>query len=198
MSAVDKEFLKKAGKKQPPYIRHVDDYWIAGNTHEECEKHLQNIRFALRTQELDINELKTKIISTKYVFGEEWPFEFEREIKEGLKPFGKHSGVDPLSTLSKVVARATQQNDDGIIRHAIRIIDENKLWSSDWPMLEHFLAQCAVQFTHSFDYVARVISYRLRTKQGVDHELWEEVAKLIAYQSGSLGRTQKLSGLFGF
>ena len=69
MSAVDKRFLELSRKPVPDYVRHVDDYWIGGNTHEECEKHLQRLRLALKEYQLDINELKTRIISTKYVFG---------------------------------------------------------------------------------------------------------------------------------
>jgi hypothetical protein len=191
MASVDAEFLKKSGKTRPIFVRHVDDYWIAGNTHEECEKHLQNIRFALRAHELDINEMKTRIISTKYVFSEAWPYEFENEIIQSFSTFGNRT-YDPVSTLSKIIERATHDNDDAIIRHVIRIIDENKLWSANWQLLEHFLAQCAIQFTHSFDYAARVIAYRARTKQPIDQKLWEDVAKLTAQQCGALGRDSEV------
>ena len=84
MSAVDQSFIKRSGKSAPVYVRHVDDYWIGGRSHEECEKHLTNLRAALKDYELDINETKTRIISTKYVFGEDWPSEFERIIEETL------------------------------------------------------------------------------------------------------------------
>ena len=58
MSAVDKRFLELSGKSAPAYVRHVDDYWVGGHTHEECEKHLQNLRLALKEYQLDINYLK--------------------------------------------------------------------------------------------------------------------------------------------
>ncbi|MEI5682767.1 RNA-directed DNA polymerase [Mesorhizobium sp. CCNWLW179-1] len=157
MASVDRCFLQMAGRANPIFVRHVDDYWVAGNTYEECEKHLQNLRMALREHELDINEAKTKIVSTKLVFGEDWPFEFDKEILLSLTDKDSDKN-ESLSILSKVVERATITEDDGIIRHAIRRIDEKKLWSSDWDLLQHFLAQCAVQFPHSFDYVARVIA----------------------------------------
>ncbi len=59
MSAVDQSFIKRSGKSAPVYVRHVDDYWIGGHSHEECEKHLTNLRAALKDYELDINETKT-------------------------------------------------------------------------------------------------------------------------------------------
>lgn len=188
LSSVDRMFIERSSKLKPTYIRHVDDYWIAGNSYEECEKHLQNIRQSLRSFELDINELKTKIVSTKYVFGDSWPYEFNKEISESFSPTRKRLGLDPVSTLGKIVDRATVENDDGIIRHAIRRIDETRLWSTEWDVLEHFLAQCAIQFPHSLDYVARVIAWRVRTGKPADRKLWLEVAKLSAAQNGAIGR----------
>lgn len=188
MAAVDKRFIALSGKTPPTYLRHVDDYWIGGNTHEECEKHLQNLRLALKEYELDINETKTRIISMKYVFGESWPSELESEIRECLGPAGRSKGLDPIATFGKIVDRATRDNDDGIIKRALRVIDDQKLWSANWEIVEHFLAQCAVQFPHSFDYVARVIAWRVRTRRSFDKALWVEIARLTALQNAKLGR----------
>jgi Reverse transcriptase (RNA-dependent DNA polymerase) len=84
LSAVDRRFIEISGKKLPVYLRHVDDYWVGGDTQEECEKHLQNLRLALKDFQLDINETKTRIISTKYVFSENWPSELEQEVRNSL------------------------------------------------------------------------------------------------------------------
>ena len=183
MSAVDERFLQL--NKKVAYVRHVDDYWVGGHTFEQCEKHLQHLRSALRYFELDINESKTRIVSTKYVFGEAWPSEFEDEIKSEL---AKGEKGKPLAVLGKIIERATQDNDEGIVKRIIRTIDGNRLWDSDWGVLEHFLAQCAVQFPHSFDYVARVIAWRARTSRVLDKSLWIEIARTTTLQAASLGR----------
>jgi hypothetical protein len=188
MAAVDKRLIDLSGRRPPTYLRHVDDYWIGGHTHEECEKHLQNLRLALKEFGLDINETKTRVISTKYVFGETWPSELETELRQSLGLFSKLVGYDPMSTFGKIIDRATQDNDDGIIKHALRVIDEHKLWSHNWEIAQHFLAQCAIQFPHSFDYVARVISWRVRTNKEIDKGLWIDIARLVALQSARLGR----------
>ncbi|WP_137043749.1 RNA-directed DNA polymerase [Pseudolabrys sp. FHR47] len=185
MSAVDSHFLKVSGRSRPTYVRHVDDYWVGGDTYEDCEKHLQNLRLALKEFELDINEAKTRIVSTKTVFGESWPSEFERDIRESLMPIANK--LDPVGTLGRIIERATRENDDGIIRHAIRVIDDLYLWNGQWELLEHFLAQCAVQFSHAFDYVARVVAWRVRTNQKADLLLWAEIAKATIRRSGSIG-----------
>ena len=190
LAAVDKAFERRSKGRKLVYLRHVDDYWIAGNSFEECERQLQNLRLALHEYELALNEFKTKIVSTNVVFGESWPTEFEREIKEALSPSAKEANT--VAILSKIVDRATGANDDGMIRHAIRKVDDNKLWAANWSVLEHFLAQCAIQFSHSFDYVARVVAWRERTGQQVDKKLWKEVALSLAGQAASLGRDSEV------
>ncbi len=158
LSAVYDNFLSRYSTNgRSTYVRHVDDYWVAGNSHEECERHLFHLRLALREFQLDINESKTKIISTKPVFADDWPFEFDKERIESLGRVRKHKN-ETLSILAKITEVATTSGDDGIIRHAIRLIDDNRLWDEQWDLLQHFLAQCAVQFPHSFDYAARVIA----------------------------------------
>jgi hypothetical protein len=196
MSAVDQSFIKRSGKVAPVYVRHVDDYWIGGQSVEDCEKRLTNLRAALKDYELDINETKTRIISTKYVFGETWPSEFEKILEDtlrasGLPPFLRTVEVEDhqvLAALGRIVERATVDNDDGIIRNVIRVIDRKMLWDSNWSILEHFLAQCAVQFPHSFDYVARVIAWRVRLGVSLDTQMWAEIATAAAEQHSALGR----------
>jgi hypothetical protein len=193
MSAVDQSFIKRSGKSAPVYVRHVDDYWVGGHSQQECEKHLTNLRAALKDYELDINETKTRIISTKYVFGETWPSEFEKLIEETLGTThvfhaNKAEDHEILAMLGRIVERATEDNDEGIIRSVIRILDRKMLWENNWDILEHFLAQCAVQFPHSFDYVARVVAWRVRLKESVDLPMWTEIAQVAARQHSALGR----------
>jgi hypothetical protein len=185
LSAVDHSFLLKSGSKKPHYLRHVDDYWVGGHSFEECEKHLGNLRSSLREYELDVNELKTRIVSTNRVFGESWPIEFESRISQAFTP---GSGIDKVSTLSQIIERATTENDDGMIRHVIRKMDEKHYWHSNWEILEHFLAQCAVQFSHSFDYVARVVAWRLRINAALDKPLWRDVSDSVISRASELGR----------
>lgn len=195
MSAVDGAFIALSGKSRPVYVRHVDDYWIGGNSHEECEKHLRNLRSALKQYELDINETKTKIISAKYIFGEAWPYELEKEICEafsGDPSRSKKANSNSMSVLGKVIDRASNEGDDGIIRHIIRIADENRLWNSNWEILEHFLAQCAVQFPHSFDYVARVLAWRIRTVGQVNSNMWVDISRETIMQAAPLGRDSEV------
>jgi hypothetical protein len=69
------------------------------------------------------------------VFGEAWASEIERDLRENLSPFSSQQGYDAVSTLGNVIERTVNTGDDGIIRHAIRVIDENQLWSYHWDVL---------------------------------------------------------------
>ena len=94
-----------------------------------------------------------------------------------------------MSTFGKIVDRgATRDNDDGIIKHVLRVMDDRKLWSLHWDVIQHPGVYGGVQFPHSFDYVARVIAWRLRTNLQIDEPLWVEIARLIALQASKLGR----------
>lgn len=191
LCATDQEFMGKYSNATPSYIRHVDDYWVGGNSLEDCELHLRNLRAALRDYQLDINELKTHIVPTSRVLGDSWPSEIEKEIKDSFVERNSRS-LDPLATLSKIVELARDRNDDGIIRHTIRKIDESKSWVGEWGILEHFLAHCAIQFPHSFDYIARVISWRHRTDKEYDNTLWSEVIEQIIGNGAPLGRDSEV------
>jgi hypothetical protein len=194
LSAVDEKFISQHAKASNQYLRHVDDYWIGGSTFEECEKHLQYLRASLREFELDVNDLKTRIVSTNKIFGDGWPTEIENQIEYA---FSSLSHGDPVTILSGIIEKATTTNDDGIIRHAIRKLDESQHWTAHWDVLEHFLAQCAVQFPHSFDYVARVIVWRSRVGKKIDKNLWKDVCHSVAYQASALGRdSETLWGLW--
>lgn len=188
MAGVDREFLKRSGAKKPTFVRHVDDYWVAGNTYQECEKHLQNLRVALREYGLDINELKTNIVSVKNVLGDRWPYDLVNKISQSLQiPIFGENDIDTLDIINDLIDQATNNNDDGLIRYAIKNIDKEMLWAKDWPLFEHFLAQCAVQFPHSIDLVMRVAAYRLRTATDLDRGLWFDVARLAALEGATTG-----------
>ena len=191
MSGVDKRMIELSGGQPPTYVRHVDDYWIGGHSHAECERYLANLRLALNDFSLDINELKSGIVSTKLVFGEKWPSQIKDAITQKFFP-NSDANADAVAVLGMIVEQAVERNDDGIIKRAIRVFDRRRLWHQHWELLEHFLAQCAVQFPHSFDYVARVVAWRIRTGTPVNRDLWIDIARTTAARDGSLGRDSEV------
>lgn len=191
LSAVDDLFLKNNSASKSAYVRHVDDYWIGANSVEDAEDQLRRLRRALNAYELDINELKTKIVRCDAVLGQKWPVEIVREIDRVLVPY-PHANTDIVSTFGGILELANSAEDEGIIRHVIKKVDERKSWDVQWKVLEHFLAQCAVQFPHSLDYVARVIAWRIRSDMDVDRPLWIDIFRRSIVRASGLGRDSEV------
>lgn len=190
LSRVDSECF--AGSyRRTPFIRHVDDYWIGGDSVDKCEDILRRLRDKLSEYQLDINELKTRIVPTTAVFGETWPLDLKQEIASTLGSYGINRR-DPVSLFARVIEIARQNKDDGVIKYVIRQIDRNSQWGSDWKISQSFLAHCAIQFSHSVDYVCRVIIWRHRINQDVDRSLWRDVLLKVAGQAASLGHDGEL------
>lgn len=191
LSAVDEIFLRNNSSSKQSYVRHVDDYWIGANSVEEAEDQLRRLRRALNTYELDINELKTKIVRSDVILGQKWPLEIVREIDRVLVPF-LQDDHEIVSTFGSILELANTTEDEGVIRHVIKKVDERKSWDARWEILEHFLAQCAVQFPHSLDYVARVIAWRIRSGLDLDKPLWIDIFRRSIARASGLGRDSEV------
>lgn len=194
LSAVDEALLKRVPNIAERYVRHVDDYWIASDSQEQAERDLEALRGALREFELDVNEAKTRIVPVYKLMGETWPREISDQIGRTLKqnPFEQKSSEDTMSTLGSILERLSEGGDEGIVKHAIRRIDEGRLWGENWRQLEYFLAQAAVQSGHSFDYVARVVAWRHRLGETIDKKLWIQIAKKTVAGGVALGRDSEV------
>jgi hypothetical protein len=190
LSRIDADHLQLIGRKAVHYVRHVDDYWIGGDTIEECQGHLYRLRSGLGEYQLDINEAKTRIVPLAEAIGESWPSELRRQVREGFGHQPRSEDVTAL--LAQAVDRAVASQDDGIIKYVIRQIDSSHAWDIRWDVLESFLAHAAIQFPHSFDYVARVVAWRARLQQGYDKGLWKDVILTVARNAAELGHDSEL------
>jgi len=134
-------------------------------------------------------------VPLSHAIGETWPTELKRDIGDA---FPRHQwrnrarAQDVTALFAKVVDRAVSSHDDGIIKYALRQVDRSRSWNARWDVLEPFLAHCAIQFPHSFDYVARVIAWRARRDEDYDHRLWKEVALTVAASAASVGHESEL------
>ncbi len=191
MAAVDQHY--SAGNASTGYLRHVDDFWIGGDSLQECEDKLHRLRKSLNFFSLDANEQKTRIVPTSSVISEVWPYDLEGQLQQCLEPDRdeRHEGR-VVSLLGSLIEYSSQSKDEGIIRFFLRKIDLWKRWDAHWDLLEPFLAHCAVQFPHAFDYVARIVAWRARREQDFDDVLWKKVNKNIIRTAAPLGRDSEV------
>jgi hypothetical protein len=187
LKAIDADFISRVGSAT--YLRHVDDYWIGGNSHEECEHALHSLRMALNDYSLDINEQKTRIVPTSSVVAEVWPYDLEAQLESALneeKVTRYESRI--VSLLGNIVEQSASSSDDGIIKFFIRKLDNWRKWDSHWSVLEPFLAHVAVQFPHCLPYVGQIIVWRSKTGREIDDELWKEITQVLLSRSSAGGR----------
>jgi hypothetical protein len=175
--AIDSKFRERIGD-QCTFIRHVDDIFIGANDHDSANQFLAAIQEAVQYFQLDLNERKTSILPTNLDLEPFWPVKIRREIENfgESRPSGNNGGIghDFVYFLDEIIRIANFENDDGVIKFSLRKMDESNIWSSYWNIVEPFLIRVAINFPHSWDYVARIASWRQRV-HGLDKSLWSGV-----------------------
>ena len=174
--AIDKEFSKRNPKIN--FIRHVDDIWFGAKSEDEAEQILSSYRLCLRQFELDINDLKTNIKPFSKLGSDVWPHRLKGYIENIKNKKNDDRKIEAfIQYYSYAFSEANSQQDEGIIKYAIKLLDTNEIWNeaSLWPLLERFLASCVLNFPHSIDYVAQVIAWRNIIGDKIDFPLWKQV-----------------------
>ena len=69
LTSIDEELIAKGHTKLK---RHVDDYTFYAATHEQAEQFLRDLRMALRSYEMFLNDKKTEILSLPRPSSENW------------------------------------------------------------------------------------------------------------------------------
>lgn len=184
--AIDAKFRDAHGD-QCTLIRHVDDIFIGADDYDEANQLLTGIRDSIRLFQLDINDNKTCVVPTNLDLEPFWPVRIRREIEgfsgQNPKATGSSTGHDFVYFLDEIVRIANIEKDDGVVKYALRKMDELMLWDDYWHLVEPFLVRAAINFPHCWDYIARIVSWRHRT-HGINNDLWTKVAsKSLATQS---------------
>jgi hypothetical protein len=192
--AIDAKFRKSFGD-QCVYVRHVDDIFIGADDHDEATRLLTGIQDAVQSYELDLNDRKTSIVATNLDLEDFWTVQIRREIVgfAGENPAAKGSMAanDFVYFLDEVIRTANTQNDDGVIKYALRRMDEYKLWSAYWSLVEPFLIRVIMNFPHCLDYVARIAAWRQRTA-GVNKNLWGTVVNKVLRRQSHFGNDSEV------
>lgn len=156
-----------------PTLRLVDDIYIGADNLDEAHSLLGIMRDSIRELELDINENKTVIIEASKDFEAPWPVHIRQAI-DRFKEYKKSFVSEIIHVIDEIVSMAISNNDDGIIKYALRKIDNDLIWTKYWEPIEPFLIRCCISFPHSWDYVAQIVAAR-NLLGGVDKEKWFQV-----------------------
>ncbi|MCX5497088.1 RNA-directed DNA polymerase [Kaistia dalseonensis] len=177
-----------------PLLRLVDDIYIGADNLDDANSYLSSIRDSIRQFELDINESKTTILESSDDLEPFWPVEIRREIQTFSADDitnNRQSRADFVHFMDEILRAAKIRNDEGIVKFALRKIDDFNIWNIYWDLLEPFLIRSAISFPHCWDYVARVVAWRQR-KHGVDSDLWRQVAEKSIARSARSGNDSEV------
>ena len=197
LASVDVNYLQST-KTKTSFVRHVDDYWIGGDSIDDCEKSLNLLRRGLGYFGLDINESKTRIVELSEVTGSYWPDDLANKIEEVFKvreyfTTGRRVHRSDINDLfARSIKTVLETKDSAIIKFILRKMDRSSVWTENWEKVEPFLAHIAVQFPHVFDYVARILAWAIRRGVSIDRALWREVVGAVAKTSADFGRDGEL------
>ena len=191
-TAIDAEFVERGGAAGSTVIRHVDDIWIGADTHAEAEAALWRYRESIRAFELDINEAKTRIHSNDFQFSDSWPSDVASRIEFALDSPSRRVSERLRSGLEHAFAMTASSSDDGVLKFTLRYLDRSVVPSDHWNIIEPFLMRSVVHYSHTVDYVARLIVWRHLARDDLDVGRWAPVLRALIGRHGRLGNDSEV------
>ena len=185
-TAIDSEFANRCDVSDIAVVRHVDDVWIGAHSHADAERSLWRYRESLREFELDINENKTHIYAANFRFTDAWPSDVSSRLEAALEAPENRREERLRAALEYAFDLTVSSGDDGILKYAIRQLDQSEQHWDAWTTLQPFLMRSAVHFGHTIDYVARVLVWRKLTQDDVDGR-WTTILQSVLDHHARLG-----------
>lgn len=167
-TAIDSK-LKESISGQWTGFRYVDDFYCFFNTYEEAECALASLIKILSEFELQINHIKTKIVSTKAIINDSWPLHIKQmATKFKVKHFSPWNpvGEDKLDKIQNLYIHNffeelfkldEKYKNEGIVVYGLKQLSRYRIRKNNWTVLESYLFKCGYSFPRSIQLVARFI-----------------------------------------
>ncbi|MDA8675379.1 RNA-directed DNA polymerase [Alphaproteobacteria bacterium] len=198
--AIDERFRKRFNYKvnrvrlEPKGIRLIDDIVFGAESESHAHKILNTYRETLQEFELDINEVKTKIVLSSQELEPYWVFTIKRDLE---------SKKDLPNVLDHIIRVANEKNDDGIIRFAIKYLvslhfsneEQDISWpfsKKEWEIIEPFLMRVSMSFTHCLPYVVRLVCWAISSKKANNNK-WKKICHLIIEKHALIGHDSEVA-----
>jgi hypothetical protein len=190
--AIDREFTGRCDVSDYSAVRHVDDVWIGAQTHADAERALSRYRECLREFELDINENKTKIYAENFQFTDSWPTEISTRLQQAISASAYIRQERLRAALEFAFAEVVKSGDDGMLKYAIRQLDNSNTSGEAWATVEPFLMRCAVHFGHTVGYVVRILVWRQFSSGDFDRDRWTKILISVLDRQARLGNDSEV------
>ncbi len=192
--AVDKELARRARTLIIGTARHVDDYYIGVRTESDAAAALSHLREALHEYELNINDLKTKILPATEPFDDPWAAELRRQSNE-LSVSQKQEEV--VAFVAGSFGIAQRVGSQSPVKLAVRRLDRGGFYKNPFfEDLEGYLQRIVYHFPHVIDYVSLLIAKRVAIGESIDRAGWTDVINAGLSRHVLLGHHHESCWLF--
>lgn len=170
---IDTQLYERASDKIIGGIRHVDDFYIGVRSEIDASVVLSHLRDVLQTYELQINDVKTKIISGLEAFDDVWAQELRALPLDSWS--GKYSyAIDKAHEVAQLVKSQSP------VKLVLRRLDKAECYQSNsWTHIEAMLQRVLWHYGHCTDYVCLLLAKRFAMQQGYDQQGWSEMVSML-------------------
>lgn len=175
-SGVDLELHEAVGQQIVGAARHVDDYYIGLRSEADALVVLSALREILRRYRLNINDLKTKVLSGLEPLNEVWAQDLRQKSRR-LRGSAGDNIEDVLFFLNRAVTLSMEQRSDSAVKIALRTLDQVHAYrKATWNIIEPYLQRIMHHHAHSIDYIALLVAKRVAIGQSIDENGWKSTA----------------------
>ncbi|MCB2300276.1 RNA-directed DNA polymerase [Clostridium tagluense] len=144
LCTVDKEIQEQF--KNVKCCRFVDDYYIFVKDTFQIQNIISFIRNELGKYELMLNENKSQIIESPFIYGKHWVEEIKLFIHLNSEVF-----------LNKVISLYTEYKDISILRYGLTVLSLHNINKNEWDVMESKILNLWVKFPSISDLIIKIL-----------------------------------------
>lgn len=177
LAKIDHELSSVVGDMIVGAVRHVDDYYIGLRTEHEAQSVLSHLREVLATFELNLNDQKTKILSSLDPINDLWA----QRLRDHMQLSGSHMEHGRIErAITEAVTSAKEIGSDSPIKILFRSFDEGRVYDSpQWDFVEQNIQRIVHKHPHAIDYACLLVAKRKARGLEIDAEGWLAVSEII-------------------
>ncbi|WP_396128430.1 reverse transcriptase domain-containing protein [Exiguobacterium mexicanum] len=150
---IDKEFKDCIGYNVPGF-RFTDDIEYYFDSEKKAKDALIKLHEIVSFYQLDLNQVKTKIIKAPIEFESEWKQFFTR-YNFRTSVLGQRSDINTF--FSNAFKYKSSTHDKGVLSYALKVVRKEVILKKNWSVFESLLLHSAIVEPHSIPLVIEII-----------------------------------------
>ena len=151
---IDNILQNKFTSNNIKFFRFIDDIYIYCDSYTEIEKAFKFYQKTLSEYQLDINEEKTEISKTPFVFDSIWSIELGN-FKFRNHPKSQITDLERFTSLS--FDFAIKNPKDSVLLFSIQVLKGISLYDENWNFYESVILKVLLTEPRTFDVIAQIL-----------------------------------------